>query len=143
AAQGVLDVVESAGSGRVVAILRPAEQDHGHQVVGVVVLDVLQGAVDAELGQGHGDVLGRAGVQPGVGQVLDQRHGSEPKAVARPFRVVGGGDVELAGRVLDVGAADGHAVARRCAAAGKVATDAARRPGRVLDVAVRVAPDAD
>src|SRR5262249_31479609 len=84
----VLGQVEGPGAGRVVVVLGPVEQQHGHLVVGVVVLDGGQGSADALYHAEHGDVVGGPGQVAGVGEELDHGHRAEPEAVPGPPGVI-------------------------------------------------------
>src|SRR5207244_7041077 len=104
----------------------------------MIVLDVLQSAVDAQLAGEHRNVVGRAREDPGVGHELDHGHRPEPEAVPRAQRVVLW--VHARGRGGGV-AGDRRADLYR--APGIIRPIAARRAGRVVAGATRITPTAE
>ena len=86
--QAVLRHVEPTDARRVVAEDGPAEQQHGDEVVGMIVLDVYQRPADALLHREHRDVMRGARQIAAVHHELDHRAGAEPHAVPRPPAVV-------------------------------------------------------
>ena len=62
----------------------------------MIVLNVLEGTLNAELGGDHRNVLGRARQEARVEHVLDHGHRAEPEPVPRTLRVIVRVDPRLA-----------------------------------------------
>src|SRR5262249_22224170 len=84
-------IVETAGVGA--AIHRVAVERHADEIVGMVVLDVINGGLDAELTVPRLSLLNicsQSALTGGVvAEPIDERHRAEPELVARPGDIVG------------------------------------------------------
>jgi hypothetical protein len=74
----------------------------------MIILNILQGALDAELGGNHRNVLSGTRQEARVEHVLDHGRRAEPKPVPWPQRVIVGVDPHLT-RVAGVRPGDRHA----------------------------------